>query len=368
MSRIAIVGASSETATDLIEVLADRGFDLGGLRILGDESLAGEGIESAGYDVRVEEAVRGSLGGIDVAIFLGDGALARLLVPEARAAGAIVIDATPFSRSAGAPVVVPEVNPERVAALGAERVLAVPGPHGIGLAVALAPLHEAAGVKRIVTTVFDSAAMHGRDAMDALSQQSVRLMQGRGLSRDEFAEQIAFNARPQVAALDGDGWSHDEGRLAHELKALFGEHVEVVVTVVRVPVFAGAAQAVWVELERPLSSEDAQQLLREGRGVLLPETPEPALDEEGGADDDTDADDDGYDGEPIEASDDEREHDLLHDEAPGPVEVGGSESVHVARVRAGSGGVALWLAFDELRKGTSLSLVATLEIALRDLR
>lgn len=365
MTRIAIVGASSETATDLIDVLADRGFDLGGLRVLGDETLAGEGIESAGYDVRVEEAVRGSLGGIDVAIFLGDGALARLLVPEARDAGAIVIDATPFSRASGAPIVVPEVNPERVAALGGERVIAVPGPHGVGLAVALAPLHEAAGVKRVVTTVLDSAAMHGRDAMDALSQQSVRLMQGRGLARNEFAEQIAFNARPQVAALHGDGSSLDEARLSHELKALFGERVEVVATVVRVPVFAGAAQAVWVELDRPLSTEDAQQLLREGRGILLPESPEVTPDEG-----DVEDDGDGYDDEPVEAADDGDDpgHDLLHDESPGPVEVGGSEAVHVARVRAGSGGVALWIALDELRKGTSLSLVATLEIALRDLR
>jgi aspartate-semialdehyde dehydrogenase len=368
MTRVAIVGASSEAATDLIEVLADRGFDLGGLRILGDESLAGEGIESAGYDVRVEEAVRGSLGGIDVAIFLGDGALARLLVPEARDAGAIVIDATPFSRAAGAPVVVPEVNPERVAALGGERVLAVPGPHGVALAVALAPLHEAAGVKRVVTTVFDSAAMHGRDAMDALSQQSVRLMQGRGLERSEFTEQIAFNARPQVAALDGEGSSLDEARLARELKSLFGEHVEVIATVVRVPVFAGAAQAVWVELERPLTTEDAQQLLREGRGILLPETPGAALDEGDAVEDEDDGN--GFDDAPAEVGEDgdERGHDLLHDESPGPVEVGGSEAVHVARVRAGSGGVALWIALDELRKGTSLSVVATLEIALRDLR
>jgi aspartate-semialdehyde dehydrogenase len=373
MARIAIVGASSEVATDLIDVLADRGFDLAGLRVLGDESLAGEAIEAAGYDVRVEQAVRGSLGSVDVALFVGDGALARLLLPEAHQAGAIVIDATPFSRSAGAPVVLPEVNADRIGELGAKRILAVPGPHGVGLAVALAPLHEVAGIKRVVTTVFDSAAMHGRAAMDALSQQSVRLMQGRGLSPDEFPEQIAFNARPQLAPLDADGSSFDELRLAREITGLFGDAIEVVVTIVRVPVFAGAAQAVWVELDRAIETEEAERLLREGRGILLPE-PGQASEGNGadGATEDEYSDDDGDDDEGRDDEDEEpaepRTHDLLHDEAPGPVEVGGSEAVHVARIRATGSGVAFWVAFDELRKGISLSLVATLEIALRDLR
>ena len=374
MTRIAIVGASSEVATDLIDVLAERGFDLSGLRVLGDESLAGEGIEAAGYDVRVEQAARGSLGSVDAAIFVGDGALARLLVAEAHAAGAIVIDATPVSRAAGAPIVLPEVNAERIGELGEKRILAVPGPHGVGLAAALAPLHEVAGVKRVVTTVFDSAAMHGREAMDALSQQSVRLMQGRSLDNDEFPEQIAFNARPQSASVDGNGSSIDELRLAREITGLFGDAVDVIATVVRVPVFAGAAQAVWVELERPLETEQAEQLLREGRGILLPE-PRDASDTDGaGEPSPAELDDDGYDDEPREDEEEESEpfeergHDLLHDEGPGPVEVGGSEAVHVARIRADRGGVAFWVAFDELRKGISLSIVATLEIALRDLR
>jgi aspartate-semialdehyde dehydrogenase len=140
-----------------------------------------------------------------------------------------------------------------------------------------------------------------------------------------------------------------------------------------VPVFAGAAQAVWVELERAIETEEAERVLREGRGILLPE-PGVASDGNGadGPTEDEPADDEVYGDE---AHDDEgeepaepRTHDLLHDEGPGPVEVGGSESVHVARIRAAGKGVAFWVAFDELRKGTSLSLVATLEIALRDLR
>lgn len=361
MRRIAIVGASSELATDLIDVLVERGFDLGGLRVLADESLAGEGIEAAGYDVRVEPAVAGSLAGIEVALFLGDGTLARALVPEARDAGAIVIDASPFALESGAPVVLPEVNPEIVQTLAGQRVLAVPGPHAVGLGVALAPLHEAATVKRVVTTVFESASLRGREAMDELSQQTVKLMQGRGFDHDEFPEQLAFNVRAQAAALEGAGWSVDERRLSREIGALFGPPApEVMATVVRVPVFAGAAQSVYVELAEALDVEEARRLLREGRGILLPE---PFIGQH--ADDGEAAFEDDLDGEGGDV------RDLLHDETPGPVEVGGSEAVHVARLRGDPRtphALAFWIAFDELRMGTSLSLVATLEIALRDLR
>jgi aspartate-semialdehyde dehydrogenase len=362
MTRIAIVGASSEVTSDLIDVLVERGFDLAGLRVLGDESLAGEAIEAAGYDVRVEPAVPGSLAGCEVALFVGDGTLARELVPEASAAGTIVLDATPYSREeASAPVILPEVNADRIAELAVDRVVALPSMHGVGLAVALAPLHEAATVRRVVTTVFESAAARGREGMDLLSQQTVKLMQGRGFDHDESPEQLAFNARPQAAALAGDGWSVDERRIAGDMAALFGEPaIDVLATVVRVPVFAGTAQSVYVELERPLGREEALQLLREGKGILLPETfeaAEPA---------DEALPDDGFvDQEQEEA------YDLLHDESPGPVEVSGSEAVHVARVHAdprNPRALAFWIAFDELRKGTSLALVSTLEIALRDLR
>jgi aspartate-semialdehyde dehydrogenase len=377
MTHIAIVGASEEVATDLIEVLAERGFDLAGLRVLADESLAGEAIEAAGFDVRVEPAVSGSLQGCAVALFVGDGTLARELVPEAQARGVLVIDATPYSREElHAPVILPEVNADRLAELVTDRVIALPSPHGVGLAVALAPLHDAATVRRVVTTVFESAAVRGREAMDRLSAQSVKLMQGRGLERGEAREQLAFNVRPQAAHLDVDGWAVDERRIAADLTALFAAPApDVVATVVRVPVFAGVAQSVYVELERPLGLDEAQQLLREGRGILVAEPPADDEDQPDDGDDDARADerdDEPYDDEYADDAGDEQEptYDVLHDASPGPVDVSGSDAVHVARLHTDlrePRALAFWIAFDELRKGTSLTMVATLEIALREL-
>jgi aspartate-semialdehyde dehydrogenase len=201
--------------------------------------------------------------------------------------------------------------------------------------------------------------------MEVLSQQSVKLMQGRGFDRDESPEQLAFNVRPRAAALDGEGWSVDERRIAGDLAALLGDPApDVVATVVRVPVFAGVAQSVYVELERPLGRDEALQLLREGRGILLPETFDAPAAADGEA-----FDDEGDDG--FVAEEQDEAYDLLHDESPGPVEVNGSDAVHVARLHLDPReprALAFWIAFDELRKGTSLTLVAMLEIALRELR
>lgn len=362
MTRIAIVGAPSDLAAELIDLLVERGFDLAGLRVLADETLAGEAIEAAGYDVRVEPAVPGSLSGSEVVLFCGDGTLARELIPEAQAAGAVVIDASPYSREIpGAVLVVPEVNAAVVKGLPRETVLAIPGPSTVGLAIALAPLHEAARVRRVVTTVFESAAQRGRDAMDELSQQSVALMQGRGVDRETSPEQLAFNARPQAQALEGDGWSVDERRLAGEIGALFDPPIDVAATVVRVPVFAGAAQSVWVEIESVLTSDEAMRVLREGRGLLLAEALQAAQAE---------AADELPDNEGFAEDEEDAGPDLLADECPGPVDVSGSEAIHLARLRCDPRdphALAFWIAFDELRKGIGANLIATLEIALRDL-
>ena len=181
--------------------------------------------------------------------------LARALVPEARDGGTIVIDATPYSREQGAPLVLPEVN--AVAREEPRRAIACsryPDRMASASAVALAPLHEAATVKRVVTTVFESAAIRGREAMDELSQQSVKLMQGRGFDHDEFPEQLAFNVRPQAAALDGqrDGRSTSAGWRARSRRCSRRRRCRSPRRWSGCRCSPGAAQSVFVELERPL--------------------------------------------------------------------------------------------------------------------
>lgn len=342
MPKVAIVGAGLELAAELVALLVERNLELGDLRVFGDDEAAGEVVEVGPARLRVEMAAVESLAGMEAVLFCGDGTLAAKLVEPARRGGALVVDATPFSRRiAGAPLVVPEVNPEVASTRRHGDLLASPMPVTVGLAIVLAPIRALAALERVHVTAFESASQRGAEGPDELSRQTVALVQGRGHDREEFAEQLAFNLRPQIAA-DGSGWAIEERAIAGELAALLGEpRVPVVATVVRTPVFFGAAAVVHAELAEAVTAEDVRESLRSAPGVLLAgSVPAPAdLDE-------------GEDFEP--------------DQRPGPVEVAGSDAVHVARVRVDPENprlLALWLAFDDVRKGIAGNVVGIFEAA-----
>src|SRR5581483_6196156 len=363
---------------------------------------------------RVEWAAGESVAGADFAIFCGRAEIARELTPALRARGSVAIDATSCARSEpGVPIVVPEVNGPALGAVGPGSVIASPSAAAVGLALALAPLHRAARVRRVTATVFEPAAQRGPDAIDELSRQSIQLMQGRGLDRDEFHEQLAFNVRAQRPEEEG-GWSPDELALARELPiVLDAADLTVAATVVRAPVFFGSAQSVSVELEREVQLADAETALRAAPGVLLAGSVEDRLavaveaarrrkeraaaahEEE---DDDRDIaeemredgleeiaedEDDEDEGEGRERRRDDDEPQQPEDRAPhprgadgdpepdlvpGPVDVSGSAFVHVARLRVDAvhpRSLLLWIAFDELRRGVAMNAVGILELALQ---
>lgn len=346
MPKVGIIGAPAELAAELVSLLVERDFDLADLRILGDPEAEGEVVEVGPARLRVESATSEHLEGLATVLFLGDGTLAARLADEVVRSGALVIDATPFARRLGrAPLVVPEVNAGRASSLGGHGLLASPMPTSVGVAIALAPLHAAIGVRRASVTAFESASQRGAEGPEELSRQTVALVQGQGHDRDEFPEQLAFNLRPQVAA-DASGWAVEESALASEVAALLGEpKVALVATVVRAPVFFGAAATIHAELARPVTADEIRELLRTAPGVFLagslPARPR---------------------------DDDEGDYDLQTDERPGPVEVTGSDAIHVARVRVDPedpAHVALWIAFDDVRKGIAQNVIGILEIALR---
>jgi len=412
--RVAIVGAPLELAADLVTLLLDRGIAPDHVRILDREDTAGETVELEDFRRRVEWAAGESVAGADFAIFCGRAEIARELTPALRARGGVAIDATSCARSEpGVPIVVPEVNGPALGAVGPGSVIASPSAAAVGLALALAPLHRAARVRRVTATVFEPAAQRGPDAIDELSRQSIQLMQGRGLDRDEFHEQLAFNVRAQRPEEEG-GWSPDELALARELPiVLDAADLTVAATVVRAPVFFGSAQSVSVELEREVQLADAETALRAAPGVLLAGSVEDRLavaveaarrrkeraaaahEEE---DDDRDIaeemredgleeiaedEDDEDEGEGRERRRDDDEPQQPEDRAPhprgadgdpepdlvpGPVDVSGSAFVHVARLRVDAvhpRSLLLWIAFDELRRGVAMNAVGILELALQ---
>src|SRR5581483_5304880 len=383
--RVAIVGAPLELAADLVTLLLDRGIAPDHVRILDREDTAGETVELEDFRRRVEWAAGESVAGADFAIFCGRAEIARELTPALRARGGVAIDATSCARSEpGVPIVVPEVNGPALGAVGPGSVIASPSAAAVGLALALAPLHRAARVRRVTAAVFEPAAQRGPDAIDELSRQSIQLMQGRGLDRDEFHEQLAFNVRAQRPEEEG-GWSPDELALARELPiVLDAADLTVAATALRAApgvLLAGSVEdrlAVAVEAARRRKEraaaaheeeDDDRDIAEEMREDGLEEIAEDEDDEDEGEGRERRRDDDepqqpedraphprGADGDP--------EPDLV----PGPVDVSGSAFVHVARLRVDAvhpRSLLLWIAFDELRRGVAMNAVGILELALQ---
>jgi aspartate-semialdehyde dehydrogenase len=417
---VAIVGASLELASDLFALLIDRGIAADRIHVLDREETAGETLEVDDIRHRVEWATPDAVAAADVAIFCGSPELAREIVPTLRVRGRIAIDATGASRSdREVPLVVPEVNGDRIGPLAPGSVIASPAPPVVGLVLALAPLRRAAGLERALVTILEPASRRGGPAIEELSRQAIQLMQGQGLDRDEFAEQLAFNLRPEAPESEG-GWSGAEADVAEDVaRILDAPGLGIAATVVRVPVFFGSAQAVHADLAREISLADAESALRAAPALLLAgsvedrvavaveaarrrkeraalhaeeddrdveeELAEDGLEIEDELEDD-ERDRDEYEEDPdeayerrerarrreeqrrarasAEATEAEEHPDLL----PGPVDVSGSAFVHVARLRFDPmrpQSLALWIAFDEIRRGIAMNAVGILELVLR---
>jgi aspartate-semialdehyde dehydrogenase len=416
--RFAVIGAGLELAGDIVGLLLDRGVAADHIRVLDGEETAGETLEVRDLRRRIEWATPDAAGGADIALLCGRERLASELVPELRSRGVVVVDSTPYSRGDDAvPLVVPEVNPERLTSVEPGTAIASPSPAVIGLALALAPLHRVAGLKRVVATVMESASQRGASAIEELSHQAVQLMRGEGLERSDRREQIAFNLRVQAPESEG-GWSSGELAIGRELPLVLGiPALAVTATVVRAPVFFGSAQAVHVDLERDMALAEAEAAIRGGPGLLLAGSiedrlataveaarrrEEHAASVNEGEDERNDAEELAEDG--LEEVDEDTEEDgevrareygddygdtygetgarradesrgrgrrepgvgeRAADLLPGPVDVSGSEFVHVARLRLdplAPGGLALWIAFDELRRGIAVNLVAIAQL------
>jgi aspartate-semialdehyde dehydrogenase len=323
---VAVVGATSLIGEEIIRLLGERQLPVGELRLLGSTRTAGRKIEEA----TVGLAGPGAFHGIDLAFFAAGPTVAGAHAADAIRSGARVVDTSSrFRLDESVPLVVPEVN---AALLGPDPpdLVASPSSTAVGLAVVLAPLAEAAGLRRVVVSTYQSAAGAGKRAVERLSKESIALLTGRG--DDDVALRRAFNAVPLVGTVEIDGITSYERAVVHEVRRVLGlPALAMQVTAVRTPMFFGMGASVSVELERPLGREAASSLLRSARGLLV------------------------------------------HDDAdattlPTPADVVGSQATHVGRLRNDDSvrnGLALWLALDSIEKGAALNAVQIAEIVMR---
>jgi len=332
--NIAVVGATGAVGEQMREVLEERLFPVGELRLLASERSAGQLLEFRGRQIRVEVLGENSFKDIDIALFSAGGSVSDKFAPLAVAAGSVVVDNTArFRMEPDVPLVVPEVNPKEISLYQQRGIIANPNCSTIQMVVALKPIHDAAKIRRVVVSTYQSVSGAGRMAMEELSQQVAALFSGKEIKKQKFPHQIAFNCIPHIDTFVDGGYTKEEVKMIGETRKILGEpSLRITATAVRVPVFCGHSESVNVETEKKLTAKDVKAILREAPGILLCDEP----------------------GKNI---------------YPMALDAVGKDATLVGRIREDdsvANGINLWIVADNLRKGAALNAVQIAEILIRD--
>ena len=332
--NVAVVGATGAVGREMLQTLAERKFPAARVYALASSKSAGRELSYGEDDViKVQALDSFDFSTADIALFSAGGETAKKFGTKAGDAGCIVIDnSSAFRMDDNVPLIVPEVNPNTVADMlkqnGGRNIIANPNCSTAQLVVALKPLHDTYKVRRVVVSTYQATSGAGRPAMDELFNQTKGIFVNDEVRPELFTKQIAFNAIPHIDVFMDDGFTKEEWKMAVETKKILDPEIELVAHCVRIPVFIGHSEAVFVETERPVDENEARSLLREAEGVSV-------VDHRAN---------EGY---------------------VTPVEAAGEDSVYISRLRKDpsiENGLVFWCVSDNLRKGAALNSVQIAEL------
>lgn len=275
---VAIVGATGAVGRAMIHTLERHAFPYANLRLMASARSAGNVLTVAGEAIVVEDLASASLEGIDIALFSAGGSTSKEWAPKFAQAGAVVIDnSSAWRMDDDVPLVVPEVNPHAIAQH--KGIIANPNCSTIQMVVALAPLHQAAGVERVVVSTYQSASGAGQAGIDELMKDVHHALgQGDAPERAKFAHPLAFEALPHIDTFLDSGYTREELKMVYETRKIMGmPTLEVSATCVRVPVKFGHSESVTVDLKRPLTAAQARDILASAPGIVVQDDPSEAL-------------------------------------------------------------------------------------------
>ena len=270
--RVAVVGATGNVGREIMQVLAERGFPCDEVAAVASSRSHGTEVEfgDTGKMLKCKNIEHFDWAGWDIALFAAGSGPAKEFAPKAAAAGCVVIDNSSLYRmDPDVPLIVPEVNPEAIHDYAKRNIIANPNCSTAQLVVALKPLHDAATIKRVVVSTYQSVSGAGKAGMDELFQQSRAIFVGDQVEPVKFTKQIAFNVIPHIDDFMGDGQTKEEWKMTVETKKILDPSIKLFSTCVRVPVFVGHCVAAHLELEEELSPEEARDILREAPGLML---------------------------------------------------------------------------------------------------
>jgi aspartate-semialdehyde dehydrogenase len=332
---VAVVGATGAVGETMISILEERNFPVGKVYALASERSAGKRIPFKGGSLVVEDLASFDFSKVQIGLFSPGASVSAEYAPKAAAAGCVVIDNTSqFRYDDDIPLVVPEVNPEKVAEYKNRGIIANPNCSTIQMLVALKPIYDEVGISRINVATYQAVSGTGKEAIEELALQTANLLNAKPVVPSVYPKQIAFNVLPQIDVFMDNGYTKEEMKMVWETRKIMGdETIQVNPTAVRVPVFFGHSEAVHIETKQKISAERVRELLTAAPGITV-------IDERENG---------GYPTAVTESS--------------------GHDDVYVGRIRediSHPNGINLWVVGDNVRKGAALNSVQIAEVLVKN--
>jgi aspartate-semialdehyde dehydrogenase len=327
---VAVVGATGAVGNEMIETLEQRKFPIKSIKLLASERSFGVSLSYKGREVPVEVLGKDSFKGVEIGLFSAGGSVSQKFAPIAAESGCVVIDNTSaFRMEPDVPLVVPEVNAHAIKDYGKRGIIANPNCSTIQMVVALKPLHDAARIRRIVVSTYQAVSGTGKKAIAELEGQVMAIFGNKEIIHSVYPHQIAFNCLPHIDVFLDNGYTKEEMKMVNETrKILEDDSIRVTATTVRVPVFYGHSESVNVEFERPISPDEARELLSRAPGVIVADDPKKNV-------------------------------------YPLAIYAAGKDETFVGRIRADestANALNMWIVSDNIRKGAALNAVQVAEI------
>lgn len=326
--KIAIVGTSGAVGQEFLRVLAERDFPIDELLLFGSKRSAGTRYLFRGKEIEVKLLQHNDdFKGVDIAFTSAGASISKEYADTITRHGAIMIDnSSAFRMDPDVPLVVPEVNPED-AARRPRQIIANPNCTTILLVVVLKAIEQLSHIRQAHVSTYQAASGAGTAGMNELHTQTRQILEGEQPMVEKFAYPLAFNLIPQIDVFTENGYTKEEMKMFNETRKIMHSDIRVSATCIRVPALRAHSESVWIETERPISVEEAQQALSQAQGVILQDKPE-------------------------------------KQEYPMPLFLSGKDPVYVGRIRkdlANENGLTFWLVGDQIKKGAALNAVQIAE-------
>ncbi|MDA5192732.1 aspartate-semialdehyde dehydrogenase [Govanella unica] len=326
--RVAVIGATGNVGREMLNILAERQFPADEVIALASRRSLGQEVTFGDKTLKVKALEDFDFTGVDIALMSAGSGPAKEWSAKIAEKGCVVIDNSSYFRmDKDVPLIVPEVNADAIAGYTKKGIIANPNCSTAQMVVALKPLHDVAKIKRVVVSTYQSVSGAGHEAMDELFTQTKRIYTNEELAPKKFPKQIAFNVIPHIDTFMDDGYTKEEWKMAAETMKIMDPDILVTATCVRVPVFVGHSESLNIEFEKPISEDQAREILRSAPGCMVIDKREAG----------------GY---------------------MTPVECVGDYATFISRIRKDPTvphGLAMWVVSDNLRKGAALNTVQIAE-------